>query len=233
MNPRRRRPEARERGFTLIELLVAISLMAIATTLITVMVVTVSRTFTRQEAEQYSSRVATVGMQQISRIVRGGTEVPQSSTWQPLAAFDSARTNSLTVHTYLDASTTASGPVRINLSVNAAGELIETRTLPRAVGTGWSYVGQPSQSSVVVRDVAPAGTRVAGAVAPSMFTYLRADGSPFVLSSTAQLTETQRREVVAVRVSLVIQTADAAVAEPAHLVNTIALPNLNATRSGP
>lgn len=229
----RRDERESERGMTLIEMLVAMSLLAIATTLIATMVITVSRTFVREESQQDSSRTAALGMQHISRIVRGGTEVPQSSTWQQLPVFDAARPNSLTIHTYLDSATTASGPARITLAVNAAGELVQTRVAARAAGTGWTYVGQPSTSRVIVRDVAPPGTRVAGAVIPSMFTYLKTDGTPFSLSSTGQLTEQQRREVLAVRISLVIQTGAGAGAEPAQLVSTVALPNLNQTRTGP
>jgi hypothetical protein len=46
------------------------------------------------------------------------------------------------------------------------------------------------------------------------------------------MAEAQRREIVAVRVSLVVQTASGGDAAPTQLVSTVALPSLGLTRTG-
>jgi len=222
----------RDRGFTLIELLVAISLFAIVSTLVTMLVVAVSQTFSREESEQDSSRTAALGMQQVTRIIRAGVEVPRTSVWQALPAFESARADSLILNTYLDTETTTNGPTRIQLAVSAAGELIETRWTAQRTGGDWVYRTTPARTHVVVRDVAPRGTALAQGVSPAMFAYLRADGSEIAIPTSGTMAEAQRREIVAVRVSLVVQTASGGDAAPTQLVSTVALPSLGLTRTG-
>lgn len=224
--------EGRERGFTLMELLVAMSVLAIVTTVLTMMIVALSQTFARQESEQDSSRTAAVGMQQISKVIRAGAEVPRSSTWQALPAFESARADSLILNAYLDPETAVVGPTRVELAVNSAGELVETRWSARRSGGDWVYNTTPTRTHVVVRDVAPRGTPVGGSPSPALFTYVGATGAPIVLPASGTLTEAQRREVVAVRVSLVVQTSAGTDAAPAQLVSTVSIPNLGLTRTG-
>lgn len=225
-------PQARDRGFTLVEMLVAISLLAIVSTLITTLVVTVSQTFTREESEQDSSRTAAVGMQQVTRIIRAGAEIPLSSVWQALPAFESARADSLILNTYLDTETTANGPTRIRLELSSARELVETRWSAQRSGGDWVYRTTPARTHVVVRDVVRQGSALAQGVAPPMFIYLRANGTEITPPSGGALTEAQRREIAAVRVSLAVQTAPGSDASATQLVSTVALPSVGLTRTG-
>lgn len=208
------------------------SLLAIVSTLITTLVVTVSQTFAREESEQDSSRTAAVGMQQVTRIIRAGAEIPRSSVWQALPAFESARADSLILNTYLDTETTANGPTRIRLELSGSGELVETRWSAQLTAGDWVYRTTPSRTHVIVRDVARQGSPLASGVAPPMFTYLRANGTPIDPPSGGALTEAQRREIAAVRVSLVVQTAPGSGAAATQLLSTIALPSIGLTRTG-
>jgi len=215
-----RTPTPRDRGLTLIELLVAISLFAIVSTLITTLVITVAQTHARQESQQDSTNGASLGMQHISRIIRAGTEIPQSSTWQTAPAFSVAEPSRMTLQSYLDVESTDEGPTRVALVIEpATGNLIERRIAPTKSGGLWIYTSAATTPRVLVRDVASG----------SSFTYLRADGTPLPARA---LTEAERREIAAVRVELVVQTHATDDAEPTALRTEVSLPNLDLTRTG-
>lgn len=210
----------RERGLTLVELLVAMSLLAIVMTLITVLVVSVSQTFTRQESQQDSTNQAALAMQQVTRVIRSGTEIEVSSTWQPAPVFSTATPSSMMLNAYVGIESTDEGPTRVTLTVDSGRrELVETRYPSSKSGGVWVYSGTPSRTHVVVRDV----------TSPTPFTYLRADGS--ALPARA-LTEAERREIAAVRVTLAVQTGARADASRAELESVVSLPNLDVTRTG-
>lgn len=206
---------------TLIELLVAISLLAVATTLITMLVVSVSQTFARQESQQDSTNTAALAMQQVTTLIRAGTEIEQASTWQPAPVFSTAAPGAMTLNAYVGVDSTDEGPTRVDLAVDTARrELVETR-YPSSLSVGvWVYSSTPSRTRVVTRDVASA----------SPFTYLRADGT--VLPSV-ELSEAERREIAAVRVSLAVQTHANSDASRAEMVSVVSLPNLDVTRTEP
>lgn len=213
-------PAPRDRGLTLIELLVAISLFAIVSTLITTLVITVAQTHARQESQQDSTNGASLGMQHITRIVRAGTEIPQTSTWQTAPAFSVAQPRSMTLQSYLDVESTDEGPTRVALAIDsAAGTLTERRFAPVKSGGIWTYGATPSSTRILVRNVTTA----------SSFTYLRGDGTALPART---LTEPERREVAAVRVDLVVQTHATDDAEPTELRAEVSLPNLDLTRTG-
>jgi prepilin-type N-terminal cleavage/methylation domain-containing protein len=210
----------RERGLTLIELLVAISLFAIVSTLITTLVITVAQTHAREESQQDSTNGASLGMQHITRIVRAGTEIPQSSTWQTAPAFSVAQPRAMTLQSYLDVESTDEGPTRVALTIDTAtGQVTERRFAPRKSGGIWVYDATPTSTRVLVRDV----------TASSAFTFLRADGSTL---PSRTLTESERREIAAVRVDLAVQTHATDDAAPTALRAEVSLPNLDLTRTG-
>lgn len=205
---------------TLIEMVVAMSLLAIVTTLVTVLIASLAQTFTRQESEQDSSNRVALAMQHVSRVIRSGTEITQSSTWQPVPVFTVAESRSVTLQSYVGVESTDEGPMRVTLALDGSTrELRETRFAPRRSGGVWVYDSTPSSSRVLAHDV----------TAASAFTFLRADGTAL---PSRGLTEAERREIAAVRVDLVVQTHGGSDAQPAALRSEISLRNLDVTRTG-
>lgn len=211
--------DERDRGLTLIELLVAISLLAIVTTLITTMVVSVSQNFSRQESQQDSTNQAALAMQNVTRVIRAGTEIELSTTWQPAPVFSVAAPASLSLNAYVGVDSTAQGPTRVSMTVNpASGELVETRYASSKSGGVWVYRSSPSRTRVIARDVTT--------TAP--FTYLRADGTAL---PARVLSEDERREIAAVRVRIAVQTHANGDASLAEMDSVVSLPNLDVTRT--
>lgn len=211
--------DERDRGFSLMELLVAISLLAVVTTLVTVLVVSLATTFSRQESQHDSANQAALGMQHVSRIIRAGTEI-DTTTWQPAPIFALADRQAMTLQSYVGVESTEEGPTRVALAIDpATGDLVETRFEPRRSGGVWTYAATPSSRRVLIRDVADTST----------FTYLRSDSSEL---PTRALTEAERREIAAVRVDLVVQTHGTDDAQPVAMRTEVSLRNLAVTRTG-
>lgn len=217
-----------ERGLTLIELLVAISLLAIATTLITTLVVTLAQNFSRQEVQQDNSRTTAVAMQQVGRVVRGATPMLHENGWQQLPAVSDARADRLRLSTYVDSESVATGPTEVELRLDAAaGDLIETRWASQRSSGVWVFDATPSRTRTILRDVLPAGAALAsGETLEGLFQYVAADGRVLSIPAGGQLTAVQRSEVAAVRVLLAVQTAPGSRASAAVLRTTFSMPSV-------
>lgn len=218
----------RDRGMTLVELLVAISVLAIATTLITAMVVSLARTSTRQEAEQYSSRTAAVALDQVGRIVRGATPTLHANGWQQLPAIVEARADRVRLSTYLDANADNPAPTLVELRIDAAsGTMTETRWASYRSGGVWTFAATPSRTRVVLEGVLPQGRSLPnGAVVGSAFDYFAVDGRAMALPTSGRLADAQRAEVSSIRVALAVQSQPGTGAPPAVIETTVSMPNV-------
>src|SRR5690554_6017179 len=178
----RRLPGNREAGFGLSELIVAMFLFSIVSTLAVTLVVTVSQSFMRERAANDSMNVAAIGMNEVTRVVRSGTLVPQASG-ADLAVFTQADRESVTLHAYIDTNSASPAPMRVRFAVDpVTRDLTETRWLayphPTVAGA-WLFHSTPASSRVVARKiVVPAPSEA------SLFTYLKIDdtGNPEALS---------------------------------------------------
>lgn len=210
-----------ERGMTLMELLVAMSLLAIVMTLITMLVVSVSQTFTREESQHDSSGQAALGMQQLTRIIHAGIRDPREPDWKKSPVFTAAGADSMTLHSYINVARASEGPTLIRLVVQD-GELVETHYSARRSAGVWVYQSSPSRQHVIAREVESLA-----------FTYIGSDGNPLPLTGSGVLADAQRGLVAAVRVRLAVQTSPGDSAQAAVLESVVSLPNLNLTRVEP
>lgn len=213
-------PAERDRGLTLVELLVAISLLAVAMTLVVTLVVSVSRTFTREEAAHDSMNAAALGMQSVTRIIRAGAEL-DTATGERDPAFSAASPSSLTVSAYIGIEDAQEGPTRIELVLDSASDQLTERRFDSYRSSGlWQFRTTASSTRVLIRDVTDT----------AIFTYRRADGTSLPARA---LTAEERREIAAVHVSYAVQASGSARGEAARLEALVSLPNLELTRSAP
>jgi Tfp pilus assembly protein PilW len=238
-------------GVSMVELIVMIALTAIVSTLMVTIVVTVSRSFTREAQASTNSDSASVGMRELSRVIRTAAEVSLSGSaagTAPADAILSAGANQVTLYSFVDAAAIPA-PFIVQFSVAANGTLSESRRVGTAVvptggvaaasvsTTVWQFAARPASTRVIARGV------VSSAAAP-LLRYYTAAGTELVLPASGTLDAAQLAAVASVRVSLRVQQFPAApgatagsggaggsTGTAAVLDNTIGLPNLGVSRT--
>ncbi|NMR20161.1 prepilin-type N-terminal cleavage/methylation domain-containing protein [Cellulomonas fimi] len=222
----------RERGLSLPELLVTMFLLGLISTMVLTLVVTVNRTFTRDRAATDSSTTAAIGMNELTRVIRSGTELRVQG--QPLndPVFVAAGNESVMLYAFIDTDEAVEPePIKVRFSINGNRELVETRWAATPVSSGgkryWVFPASTTPTSrVVTRQIPPrAGSE------PYLFTFLKEDGTAWV--PPASPSKDQLREIVAVTLTLKVQADVTARAEPVTLANSVGIPNLGISRVGP
>jgi len=218
-----------ERGFGLAELVVTIFITGIVVTLVVTLFTNVSRTFTRENSATASTNAAALGMDEITRVVRSGTEIGVSGSLLNDPVFVSADKESVTLYAFIDTDSVRSVPVKVRFSINADRKLIETRWASYALPGGYWGFQSVEQSSRFITSyiVAPAAGE------KSLFTYYKADGTELVIPTSGTLTANERRSIAAVQVTMTVQADTTARANPVTLRNTVGIPNLGISRVGP
>lgn len=214
-------------GFGLPELIVTVVLLGMMMSLVVGVVVSISRTFTRDRAASDSTMVAAVGMNELTRVLRAGTELAVAGGGATNApVFVSAEANAVTFYSFIDTDAAAATPVKVRFSIDAQRRLIETRWAATTTDDPWAFVadGSPTSSRTIARSI-PAGS-------PALFTYLDVNSAPIAIPATG-FTEDQRRLIAAVRITLRVQADTTGRAEPVTLQNAIGIPNLGISRVRP
>jgi len=222
-----RRLRTDESGFSLPEMIVTVVLVGMMMSLIIGVVTSISRTFTKDRESSESTVVAAIGMSELTRVLRAGTElaiVGGGATNAPV--FISADANDVTFYSYIDTDATVSKPVKVRFWIDTQRRLIETRWNATTTDDPWAFaaVGSPSSSRTIARSI-PVGS-------PALFTYLDAAGLPMTIPGTG-FTETQRRAIAAVQVTLRVQADINGRAKPVTMQNAVGIPNLGISRVRP
>ncbi|SDQ46752.1 hypothetical protein [Quadrisphaera sp. DSM 44207] len=200
-----------EAGLTLVELLTTTVLLGIVGTMVLSMVVGTTRSLQASDRRVEATTTTQVALQTITRAVRSAAEVPQPDPAAALPGVVPTSSTSLLVRSW-----TAAGPapVLVELSVDPAGALVETRTPATASAGTWSFSGTASTRTVLSGVVNPAGTPV--------FTYYDADGQEL-------LPEPDTTGVASVGVRLLVQTDPLGRVAPAEVSTRVHLPNEKVT----
>ena len=194
--------------------------------------------FTRTQLATDSTNVAAAGMNEVTRVVRSGTEIEVSGGSVNLPVFISARREQAVLHSYLDAQSTSPAPIMVRFTVDpATRDLLEERWASTKVNGHWIFpspTSVPASSRVVARQI------VAPAVGEaSLFTYLKTSGCPveqptceIVPVSGDELSAAEIRSIVAVQVRMKVQSDSLGRAEPVTISNRVGIPNLGISRVG-
>ena len=222
---RRALREAPESGVTLIELVVAASILTLVLGMVSALFINISRTTNDARASRSAMGSAQTSMYELRRVLRVATDNTVAGGTDPAVVSGSA--SSLTVYAFVDVNTTATPsttvpspqPSKVAFSVNAAGNLVETRTLGAWDGTYWTFGGTPTSRTL------PGPLVIDGA--KPLFAYSDALNNPLTPDPTVGLSATQRAAVASVTVTTTVpNTSFNGAADPVQLTNTIGLTNL-------
>jgi len=226
-----------ERGFGLTELIVAMFIFGIIGTLMITLVVTISRSFTQERAATDSTMVAAVGMNELTRVMRSGTEVPVAGGTQ-VPVFVEAFADKVTLYAYIDTTSLSPRPTKIQFAVDPVSrDLTETRWagVPVSGEPGaFSFSPTPESVRTIARKIIDAtdGT--------PLFTYLAvvtdpADpdfGTAQPLDATGGVNSSLIPTISVVQIAMNVQADITARAEPIMLKNRVGIPNLGISRIG-
>lgn len=215
-----------DRGMTLLELVVAMAISSILIALIVSMFTSASRSVYDQEAAIENSRLASVAMNEVTRIMRAGTEIPVSGSANNTPVFAFAGAERIVMHSFIDAvSATDPAPVRVEFSRNADNELVETRwDAYHASAAYWSFRTTSTYARTIARSLLPPqGAR-------PLFTYFDKDNVALTPASGASLTTAQIRNIAAVQITMQVQGDASGRVAPVVVQNLVGLPNLGVAR---
>lgn len=227
-------------GFGLPELLVSMFLLAIVSTLVVTLVSSFTRTFTRERSAVESTNTAAVGMNELTRVIRSGTEIRVSGSPFNRPVLIEAMDEGITLYAFLDTDSVNPRPVRVRFRIDATRVLHEDRWYADAASAPYWTFGadgrDPDSSRPVARRIVPRGPDET-----AMFTYRTSEVCPeggdpdcnvLVPPAGGTLTEDSRRQIALVEIRLTVQADESQRAEPVTIRNQVGLPNLGIDRLG-
>ncbi|MFT3798737.1 type II secretion system protein J [Microbacterium sp.] len=215
-----------QQGMTLIELVVAMGLMSLLMALVATMFVGTMRSFGDQRGSVTNSRMASTAMNEVTRIIRAGTEIPVYGSVDNTPVFLYAGAEQIIMHSFIDAGvSTDPPPLKVQFARNANNELVETRWEAYHVHTTyWAFQTTTDYSRVVARSLlAPSTTK-------PLFQYYDKDDNALVPAAGESLTTAQIRNIASVTVTMQVQSDGSGRVAPIVLQNQVGLPNLGVAR---
>jgi len=239
---RRSRLEGGDRGLSLAEMLVTMMVLSLFMIMVTSMFSSVTRTFTRDRSASDSTRIASIAMNEVTRVLRSGTEIQVANAVND-PVFLLATDESVVLRAYLDTDSATPRPIVARFEVTAARNLVEKRwNANPSSGPYWKFTSLPTAPFPVAASswTNPAYERMiaqkitpAASGAPALFQYYDAAGLRIVPPPAGKLTDDQLKTIAAVRVTMSVQADLTDRARPVVVRNTVGIPNLGISRVGP
>ncbi|KGM14259.1 PilW family protein [Cellulomonas bogoriensis] len=235
MNAAIARLRREDAGFGLPELLISIFLFSVVTALVLTLVTNFSRSFTRERSAVDSTNTAAIGMNELTRVIRSGTEIRQDGT-DNLPVLLEARPDDITLHAFLDTDSMNPRPIKVRFRIDENRQLIEERWNADAGSAPYWTFGSPTRPPDSSRPVA----RQIPEDSPALFRYrsstVCAPASPNcnVLAPPAggALNLNARQQVAVIEIRLNVQADPTGRAAPVTIENQVGLPNLGIDRVG-
>ncbi|EAR25716.1 hypothetical protein A20C1_07548 [marine actinobacterium PHSC20C1] len=214
-----------EAGVTLSELIVTIALMSMLLAMVMTIFVTFTKTFAEERSATSNTAGATVAMNELTRVIRSGTENPVAASTLNDPVFSYAGTERVVLQAYLDTDAANPKPVKVEFLITADRTLVEKRWNAQLQASGYfTFQTTAASQRTVVRQISTGTT--------SVFRYFDDSNTELTPPAGGTLTLAQRRVVAAVKVSMTIQTDPTGRAKTASLENTVGIPNLGLSRIG-
>lgn len=219
-------------GFSLPELVVSMALLSILAILVMTAFMTFTATFTKDRTATTNTNIASVGMNELTRIIRAATSVPVVNA-DDLPAFVYANKEKLILHAYIDTGSAVPSPTKFQFEVNTTTrELIETRWAAHpkpGYPSYWEFDTAPQSVRVIARKImAPTGTE------NYMFRFYQIDASlnPVLMTiPPSGITAANLTKIAVVGVTMKVQS-DPTDPDPVMIENQVGIPNLGVSRLG-
>lgn len=242
----RGRRAAGDGGFTLAEMMVTVMLIGLLATMVAALVINASRSFTLDRAANDNTAIASNGMNELTRVIRAGTETRVSAS-EPLnnPVFLAIGKESMTLRAYLDTDSANPQPIVVRFQVDADRKLYEKRwkanassepywtfqNLPGGLSGPYSAASSfwtnPASDRLIAQMITP---QAAGQ--PAVFTYFTKDGVEVDPGAAGVVDKTVLRTIASVTVTLSVQTDLTTRADPVVIQNSVGIPNLGISRVG-
>lgn len=205
-------------GMSMVELIVTIFVTSIVLAIVGALFVNVFRVTSNSNAATMRSSTAANVMNEISTVIRPATNNPVSNSDTSDPAVVAGTPLSLTIYSLVDTAPDNPAPSKVSFSIDAQGNVIESRVAGTLTGGYWVFTSSP-----VTRSLPGPIQSLSGSSA--LFVYL--DNNNAVLTPGATgLTLTQRAAVTSIRVMVSIANQPTTGSDPITLVNTFGMPNL-------
>lgn len=205
----------------MVELLVAMTLFSVVMAMVGGLFVSVVRANDTARVVDANTRSASVGMSEVTRVLRFASTIPKLGQTLPDPAFVAVGNETVTVYSYVDTNAANPKPSRVQFSLDSARRLIETRWPMRLNAAGYWELDSALPTTRILTEP----LEVWSTGKPRLFTYLVANGSELAAPTSAQLVT-----IAAVQVTLSVQSAPSARAVVVQ--NTVGLSNLGIKRTG-
>lgn len=224
---RRASDERSDAGLSLVELLVASFISMLMLALISTMFIQITRLTGSAQSTKDATGVAWTVTNEISAVVRQGTQVDTSATVTEGAVVAGSTSSSLVIDAFVDAAVAGGQPTIAPTQVTfrvSGGYLTEQRVVGVLTNGYYTFTGAGTTRTVAGPNL------TTGTAAYPLFVY-KAGTTPIVPGATG-LSASDAAQVTAVGINVIVTKSVAGGSDTVRLVNLITMPNLAIVNGG-